>query len=84
MRGSCNLILIHRGTHYERDFAEIAQRIAELGHGIRVLCVSPNEAGLPAEIWRDPTLTVAFLAKYRLEVRRGPVLANRMIGKLAQ
>lgn len=80
-----NLILIHRsGAHYEQDFAGIARRIAALGQGIRVLCTGPRQPALPPEVWRNPTLTVAFLAKYKLKVERGPVLANRTIGKLAQ
>ena len=80
-----NLIIIHRGPDYERDFAEIAAKIMAREDGIRVHCVASNgQAELPAEIWQHPTLTVAFLAKFKLKVRRGPVLANRMIGKLAQ
>jgi hypothetical protein len=80
-----NLILIHRGKPYERDFAEIAQQIALLDAGIHVLCLRPNHGEeLPADVWRHPTLTVAFLERYRFKVRRGPALVNRSMGKLAQ
>lgn len=80
-----NLILIHRGEAYQRDFAEIAQRITALDPRINVICLRSKQVEeLPADVWRHPTLTVAFFAKYRLNVVRGPVLANRTISKLAQ
>lgn len=80
-----SLIIIHRGNGYERDFAEIAAKVMARQDGIHVHCIASNDqAELPAELWQYPTLTVSFLAKFRLKIRRGPVLANRMIGKLAQ
>lgn len=80
-----NLILIHRGAEYAKDFEEIAARVHALDPEISCYSCPSNMRGeLPASIWRDPTLTVSLVAKFRLPIRRGPVLTNGSIDKLDQ
>ncbi len=80
-----NLILIHRGIAYERDFEEIAEKVHALDRSITVYCVPANvDANIPDAEWRYPTLTVALTPKYKLPIKRGHVLKNHQIGKLAQ
>jgi hypothetical protein len=80
-----NLIIIHRGPEYQRDFDEIAGKVLALDRNISIYSVPSAFTGaLPPAIWQQPTLTVALLAKFRVEIRRGPILKNRAIEKLAQ
>lgn len=80
-----NLILIHRGPEYERDFDEIATLVNSIDRDITVYHL-PNDlkVELPVSAWQYPTLTVALTSKFYLPVRRGPVLRNRSFSKLAQ
>jgi hypothetical protein len=80
-----NLILIHRGNAYERDFEEIAEKVYAIDPSITVFVVPGHLGGaLPATEWRYPTLTVALTSKFKLPIRRGPILQTQQIGKLAQ
>lgn len=80
-----NLVIIHRGPEYDRDFREISARIAAVDPGIAVFPVGPVvPRPIPEEAWTRPTLTVALLARYLVEIRRGPVLVNRPIHKTGQ
>lgn len=80
-----NLILIHRGPRYARDFGEIAAKVNALDPLITVYHMAARYAGgLPPGAWEHPTLTVALLEKFRFKVRRGPVLVNKAMGKLEQ
>lgn len=80
-----NLILIHRGPEYERDFEEIAQKVNALDRKITIYQLSAGfRAEMPAGSWDVPTLTVALSSDFGLKVRRGPVLKNAYINKLDQ
>lgn len=80
-----NLILIHRGPEYEQDFKEIARKVTAIDKGVTVYALANNSmAQLPPLAWMWPTLVVAFTPKYRLQVKRGTVLRNSQIEKLAQ
>ena len=80
-----NLILIHRGPEYERDFDEIAARVNAIDRGITVYHLPYKlKAELPDSAWQYPTLTVALTSSFRLPVKRGPILRNAPIGKLEQ
>ena len=80
-----NLILIHRGSRYERDFGEIGRKIVALDREISVYTISmESKSQLPAAIWQNPTLVVSFTGKYNLQVRRGKILKNLPIDKLLQ
>ena len=80
-----NLIIIHRGPEYKRDFDEIAAKVNALDRNITVYHL-PNtlECELPVSAWQYPTLTVSLSAKFRIAIRRGPILKNYAIGKLVQ
>lgn len=80
-----NLILIHRGLEYARDFDEIAAKVNARDRSISVYHLpGALKADLPVSAWQYPTLTVSLVSKFRLPVRRGPVLKNEAIEKLAQ
>lgn len=80
-----NLILIHRGSRYERDFADIGRKITALDRDIAVYAIGmDSKAQLPPAAWQNPTLIVAFSAKYNLRIRRGKLLKNVPIDKLLQ
>ena len=80
-----NLIIIHRGPEYERDFDEISSKIHALDPGINVYHLPGLlRTALPEGAWRFPTLTVSLVSKFLLEIRRGPVLRNQRIEKLMQ
>jgi hypothetical protein len=80
-----NLIIIHRGSEYVRDFRQISEKIAAIDPGIHVFPVNAAMSrAVPDDAWARPTLTVALLAKFKSEIRRGPVLANRAIHKAGQ
>lgn len=80
-----NLVLIHRGPEYEKDFDEIAAKVNALDRHITVYHLpAALDAELPVSAWQYPTLTVSLTSRFRIPIRRGPVLKNRAIGKLAQ
>jgi len=80
-----NLILIHRGHEYLRDFNEIASHICAIDPATAVFVSDQRTARMMSDLdWLRPTLTVAFLAKFKAEIRRGPVLRNRQMHKPAQ
>lgn len=80
-----NLILIHRGPEYEKDFDEIAAKVNALDRDITVYHLPGNlRVELPMSAWQYPTLTVALMSKFRLPIRRGPILRNHAIEKLIQ
>jgi hypothetical protein len=80
-----NLIIVHRGPEYKRDFDEIALKVNALDKDIRVYH-TPFNVGfrLPHAAWQHPTLTVSLISKFLLPIRRGPILRNGPIEKLAQ
>lgn len=80
-----NLILIHRGHEYERDFEDIAAKIHARDGSINIYRLAASlRTELPADAWRFPTLTVSLAQTFRLPIRRGPVMRNQKIEKLAQ
>jgi hypothetical protein len=80
-----NLILIHRGPEYERDFDEIANKVFALDSNITIYSLgSGYTVQLPDSAWRKPTLVVALTSKYNLKVNRGTILTNYVIDKIAQ
>ena len=80
-----NLIIIHRGPDYVRDFEEIARKISDLDPTIAVYCSDHSVTRvMPDDAWKRPTLTVALLEKFMADIKRGPVLANRAIYKTSQ
>ena len=80
-----NLIIIHRGSDYEQDFDEIARKVNALDRDITIYHLPAHyPAELPAGSWQYPTLTVALHSKFKLPIRRGPVLRNQVMGKLEQ
>lgn len=80
-----NIIIIHRGPEYQDDFDEIGARVNALDRNITVYHL-PNtlKAELPDSAWQHPTLTVSLAPEFRIPIRRGPVLRNHPIEKLAQ
>ena len=80
-----NLILIHRGPEYERDFKEIAQKVTAIDKNITVYALANSSmAQLPSLAWMWPTLVVALAPEFRLQIKRGTLLANSQIEKIAQ
>lgn len=80
-----NLIIIHRGPRYERDFDEIADKVNSLDPSITIYHLSAGlETELPKRAWDYPTFTVALTSKFQLTVKRGPILRNVAIEKLMQ
>ena len=80
-----NLILIHRGPEYARDFDAIAERVSAIDPGITVHCIDHRATrAMPEEDWQRPTLTVALMAGFKAPIRRGPILKNRSINKTVQ
>jgi hypothetical protein len=80
-----NLILIHRGPEYEQDFEEISAKVLALDPDITIYSLAAGSTDqLPESAWQRPTLTVALNSKFNLKVKRGPILKNHQISKLAQ
>jgi hypothetical protein len=80
-----NLILIHRGPEYELDFEEISAKIFALDPDITTYSFAISSTDQLSEAaWQRPTLTVALNSMFNLKVKRGPVLKNYQISKLAQ
>ncbi len=67
-----NLILIHRGSRYEKDFEEIAATVNAIDQNITVYHLPANQnIELPPAAWQHPTLTVALMSMFRLAIKRG-------------
>jgi hypothetical protein len=80
-----NLILIHRGPEYEKDFDEIAAKVNSIDRDISIYHLPADlNTELPTGAWQYPTLTVALMPEFSLPIRRGPVLKNYPIDKLDQ
>jgi hypothetical protein len=80
-----NLVIIHRGPEYERDFQEIAEKISAIEPKVSVYPVEQRAShAMPDEDWKRPTLTVALAAHFKADIRRGPILMNRNIHKPEQ
>jgi hypothetical protein len=80
-----NLVIIHRGPEYVRDFRDISDRITAIDPAISVFAIdSRTSRVMPDDAWTRPTLTVALLAKFKANIRRGPTLVNRAIHKTGQ
>lgn len=80
-----NLVLIHRGARYERDFAEISRKVTALDREIAVYAVGMDaKSQLPSVVWQSPTLSVAFTGKFRQQIGRGKLLNNTQLDKLVQ
>ncbi len=80
-----NLILIHRGARYERDFADIGRKVVALDREIDVYAIGmESKSQLPPAIWQNPTLVVAFTGRFNLRLKRGKLLKNLPIDKLLQ
>ena len=80
-----NLVIIHRGPEYERDFSEIAAKISAIDPQTSVFCISGRTPrAMPDEDWEKPTLTVALVSNFKAGIRRGPVLRNHQIHKPGQ
>jgi len=80
-----NLILIHRGSAYERDFEEIAEKVFGIDNEITTYALGQQvTAELPAATWLWPTLVVALTSDFRLNVKRGTVLKNHQVDKYVQ
>lgn len=80
-----NLILIHRGPEYEQDFTEIARKIRAIDANIAVYAMSLSYAKpLPLMAWIYPTLVVSLVPEFKQQIKRGTVLKNYQIEKLAQ
>lgn len=80
-----NLIVIHGGSDYVRDFEEIARKISAIDPTIFVSCIDKSTSrAVPDDAWQRRTLTVALRPKFNADIRRGPVLRNRPILKPRQ
>ncbi len=80
-----NLILLHRGPEYEQDFMEISEKVFAIDPDITIYALGTGSVDqLPEAAWQRPTLTVALNSTFNLKIRRGPILKNHQIGKLAQ
>ena len=80
-----NLILIHRGPEYEQDFEEISAKVFALDSDITIYSLATGSTDqLPEAAWQRPTLTVALNSEFNLKIKRGPVLKNHQMSKLAQ
>jgi hypothetical protein len=81
-----NLILIHRpGAGYVRDFDEISAKAHVLDPSIVIFLLPSNlKTDLDDRNWQYPTLTVALSPSFKLPIRRGTVLKNQWVEKLAQ
>ncbi len=80
-----NLILIHRGPEYERDFDAISHKVFALDNDITIYSLDSNYAAeLPDSVWKKPTLVVALTSQFNLKIKRGTTLTNHVIDKIAQ
>src|SRR5262245_52423159 len=80
-----NLILIHRGPEYEKDYKEIAKKIVAIDKDIAIYALANfSTAQLPGLAWMWPTLAVSTTSEFRLQLRRGALLRNMQVEKFAQ
>lgn len=80
-----NLIIVHRGPEYERDFDEIAAKVNALDPAITIYHLPARlKAEIPVSDWQYPTLTVALTSHFKIPIRRGKILRNEAIPKPAQ
>ena len=82
-----NLIVVVGNVRYDpADFVDIGNRVAALAPDIRVFVVGSTKSAnkVPAAIWRDPTLTIAFSGGSNFNPIRGRFICNRKIKKLEQ
>jgi len=80
-----NLILIHRGPEYDKDFKEIAKKIAALDKDITIFALANHStAQIPSIAWMWPTLIVSTTSEFRLQIKRGALLRNMQVEKFAQ
>jgi hypothetical protein len=81
----CNLVVIHRGSDYVRDFEEVARKIFAIDPAISVFCIDKSTSHvMPDNAWKRPTLTVALQSRFKADIKRGPLLKNRPILKPGQ
>jgi hypothetical protein len=82
-----NLVLVSDSRRMDRnDFVEIGNRIIRQRRNINVIIVSTEETSdnVPKNLWRNPTLTVAFGPLGKFGTPRGLVLRNAPIQKFLQ
>jgi hypothetical protein len=80
-----NLVVIHRGSDYVRDFDEVAGKISAIDPAISVFCIDKSTSHvMPDNAWKRPTLTVALQSTFKANIKRGPLLKNRPILKPGQ
>ena len=64
-----NLIIIHRGPRYERDFDEIAAKVNALDPNITIYHLPAGlDTVLPKRAWEHPTFTVALTSTFQLKI----------------
>jgi hypothetical protein len=82
-----NLILVLNNKRYNpKDFIDIGARVARNARDIEVHAVaagSPSSV-LASDVWRRPTVTVAFSTTGAFSPVRGPLLIGKRIEKLQQ
>src|SRR5687768_15442593 len=80
-----NLIIIHRGPDYVRDFEEIARKIFAIDPAVSVFCIDGQTSRvMPDDAWKRPTLTVALKFRFKADIKRGLILTSRQIPKPGQ
>lgn len=80
-----NLIIIHRGERYDRDFSEIAEKVFALDESITTYFLGCHaREQIPEAEWRYPTLVVALAPTFQLQIQRGHVIRNRLMPKTEQ
>lgn len=80
-----NLIIIHRGPEYQRDFDVIATKVNALDRNITVFHLPSNlKTDIPASAWQHPTLTISLDDLFRIPILRGPIIRSSAVQKLGQ
>ena len=80
-----NLVLIHRGPEYEKDFTEIGRKVRAIDKDITVYALPFRSTDqLPSLAWMWPTLVVSLAPRFKPEIKRGKILRNAPIEKLVQ
>lgn len=81
------ILLSRESRRYDpADFIDIGNRVAARATDIRVHLVEDEKSSsfFPDEVWKSPTLTVAFNPKSVFIPPRGRIIFNRQIEKLEQ
>ena len=79
-----NLIIVHRGPEYERDFQEIAEKIRTLDANIDVFVCDPRSfSSLPKSVWERPVFILALIGN-QFVFPRGAILQSKQIDKVVQ